>query len=214
MAFELLCMAVIGVLFGAALAFGGYRLFLILLPIWGFFFGFFLGAQTIQVIFNESFLVTVTSWVTGVVVGLLFAVLSYLFYLFAVALLSGSFGYALTVGLLTTIGLDFGFLVWLSGLVVGVILAVVVLRFNIQKYAIIAITAIGGAGAIIFTSLAVFGQLTLAQLAGMGRPVLNAVTSSFWWLLLFLLVAIGGIVFQIRANRNFEVETYNRFSTM
>ncbi len=36
MSFELLCMTMIGLLFGAALIFGGYRLFIVLLPIWGF----------------------------------------------------------------------------------------------------------------------------------------------------------------------------------
>jgi len=36
----------------------------------------------------------------------------------------------------------------------------------------------------------------------------------FIWTLLFLLMAIGGIIFQIRANRNWEVETYNRWADM
>lgn len=35
MTFELFCMALIGLAFGAAMIFGGYRLFLVLLPIWG-----------------------------------------------------------------------------------------------------------------------------------------------------------------------------------
>jgi hypothetical protein len=88
MTFELLCMSLIGLLFGLAVAYGGYRLFLILLPIWGFFFGFGLGAQTLQAIFGVGFLSTISSWVVGLIVGLIFAVLSYLFYIVAVALLS------------------------------------------------------------------------------------------------------------------------------
>jgi len=44
MGFELLCATMIGLLFGAVICFGGYRFFLILLPFWGFFFGFGLGA--------------------------------------------------------------------------------------------------------------------------------------------------------------------------
>ena len=46
MSIELLCMAVIGLMVAAAMIFGGYRLFLFLLPIWGFFFGFGLGGDT------------------------------------------------------------------------------------------------------------------------------------------------------------------------
>lgn len=210
MAFELLCMGLIGLLFGLVLVFGGYRLFLVLVPIWGFFFGFGLGAQTLQVLFGVGMLATVTSWVAGFVVGAIFAVLSYLFYLVAVALLSGSLGYGLAVGLLTAIGLNFGFIVWALGIVVGIILAAVVIMFNIQKYAIIVVTAMGGAGVIIFTLLAIFGNVTLVEL--LLGPVRLAIANSFWWLLFFLVVAGAGIVVQIQANRTFEVETYDRFA--
>jgi hypothetical protein len=128
----------------------------------------------------------------------------------AVALLSGAFGYALAVGLLAAIGLDFGFLVWLIGIVAGVAAAVVVLRFNIQKYAVIVITAIGGTGVIIFTLLAGFGNLSLLEL--LLNPVRLAIQNSFWWLLFFLVVAGAGIFVQIRASQAYEVEEYNRYA--
>jgi hypothetical protein len=210
MGFELFCMSMIALLVGLAVTFGGYRFFLILLPIWGFFFGFGLGAETLQVLFGVGFLATVTSWVVGFIVGAIFAVLSYLFYIVAVALLAGSFGYGLAVALLTAIGLNFGFIVWVIGLVAGIVVAVAVLIFNIQKYAIIVITALGGTGAIIFTLLAMFGNLTPAEL--LLNPVLTAIQNSFWWLLFFLVLAIAGIVVQIGANRAYEIEAYNRFS--
>ena len=211
MSFELLCMTMIGLLFGAVLIFGGYRLFIVLLPIWGFFFGLGLGAQTVQVIFGDAFLATVTSWVVGFIVGIIFAVLSYLFYIVAVALLSGSFGYVLAVGLLTWIGLQFGFIVWAIGIVVGIIVAVLVLVLNIQKYAIIAITAFGGTAAVILVLLASVGNTTLLQLSS--NPVATAITNSFWWLLFFLVVGIAGFVVQIRVNSAYEIEEYNRYST-
>jgi hypothetical protein len=107
--FALMCGGMIGLLFGLVLAFAGYRLFLILLPIWGFFFGFAFGAQAMQMIFGEAFLATVTSWVVGFIVALIFAVLSYLFYIFAVALVAGSLGYSVTVGLLMAIGMQSDF---------------------------------------------------------------------------------------------------------
>ena len=210
MGFELFCMSMIALLIGLAVTFGGYRFFLFLLPIWGFFFGFGLGAETLQVIFGVGFLATVSSWVVGFIVGAAFAVLSYLFYIVAVALLAGSFGYGLAVALLTAIGLNFGFIVWLIGVVIGIIVAVVVLVFNIQKYAIIVITALGGTGAIIFTLLAMFANLTPAEM--MLNPVMTAISNSFWWLLFYLVLAIAGIVVQLGANRSYELESYNRFS--
>ena len=98
MSFELLCVTLIALLFGTAVCFGGYRLFLFLLPIWGFFVGFAIGAQSVQMLFGQDFLATVTSWVVGFIVALLFAVLSYLFYAVAVAVIAGSLGYGLRFG--------------------------------------------------------------------------------------------------------------------
>ena len=48
MTFTLLCMALIALVFGLLVVFGGYRLFLVLLPIWGFFAGFLVGSQAIH----------------------------------------------------------------------------------------------------------------------------------------------------------------------
>jgi hypothetical protein len=198
MSFELLCMGLIALGFGLAVAFGGYKLLWVLLPIWGFFVGFALGAQTIQAIFGEALLISVTSWVVGFVVGAIFAVLSYLFYF-------GAFGYAVAVGLLTAIGLDFGILVWLIGIVAGVIVAVAVLRFNIQKYAVIVITAFGGTGIIVFTLLALFG--------GLDPAVASAINDSWLWFLFYVVVVAAGIFIQLQANQGYEVEEYNRWAT-
>ncbi len=67
--FEVFCATMIALLFGLLLVFGGYRLFLLLLPIWGFFFGFGLGAQTMTWLLGEAFLGTVTGWIVGFFVG-------------------------------------------------------------------------------------------------------------------------------------------------
>ena len=212
MTFEILCMATIALLFGAVVAFGGYRLFLVLLPFWGFFAGFFLGAQTIQFLFSEGFLATITGWVVGFIVGLIFAVLSYLFYAFAVAIVSFMLGYGATESVLQWIGMNADWLVWLIAVVVGVIFIGLVLRFNLAKYAIIVATAVGGTSMVIYTLLAVASPVKTQLLDLIGSPVKMAIDDSGWWLLFFILMAGAGIVAQIRANRNWEVEEYNRFS--
>ena len=211
MTFELFCMALIGLAFGAAMIFGGYRLFLVLLPIWGFFFGFGLGAQTIQYIFDTSLLSDVTSWVVGFIVGLIFAVLSYLFYIFAVAVLSFSFGYGLTVGVWTAIGLDPGLISWVLGVIVGVVVAGAVIGLNIQKYAIVLITAVAGTAVTIFTILSVvYGPLVTNLLES---PVKTALDNSFLWVVFGLVVAGAGVVVQLQDTKDFEIESYNRMET-
>ena len=209
--FAVMCGGLIALLFGLAVCFAGYRLFLILLPIWGFFFGFGLGAQSIQALFGEAFLATITSWVVGFIVAAVFAVLAYLFYIFAVALISFSLGYTATVGVLTAIGLPLmgGFIAWIIAVVVGVILALVVLRFNIQKIVIELATAFLGAAAIAGVFVALFGG-PAAQI--MQNPVKFVLNSSPFWLIVFLVVGIAGFVLQYMHNRSFELQTYNRMS--
>lgn len=205
--FSLLCTALIALLFGLVVCFSGYRLFLFLIPIWGFFFGFALGAQAMQAIFGQAFLATVTSWVVGFITAAVFAVLSYLFYFFAVALIAGSLGYALAVGLLTAIGLEMGFIVWAIGLVAGVALAVVTVMFNLQKWVIIAATAILGAGVIVGTFLFVFGGLPSAQLVQ--NPVKAALSNSPFWMIIFIVVGVLGFAAQYASTRRVELKAWD-----
>ena len=210
--FAVMCGGMIALLFGLALAFAGYRLFLLLLPIWGFFFGFGFGAQVIQAIFpNDALLSTVTSWVVGFIVAAVFAVLAYLFYIFAVAIVSYSLGYAAAVGLLSLLGLQFGFIVWVIGLVAGIALAFVVLRFNIQKLVLEIATAFLGAGVIVGVFLALFGGLPTSQL--IQNPVAVALKNSPLWMIVFIVVGAMGLIAQIQNNRSFEAKTYNRMTT-
>ena len=190
----------------------GYRLFLVLLPIWGFFFGFGLGAQTVQILFGQEFLATITSWVVGFVVAVMFAVLSYLFYAFAVAIIAGSLGYGLGVAIMGIFSADLTVLTWIVGIVLAIAVIILTFRFNIAKYVIIVGTAIGGAAVTIAFLVMGVGGVRLLDVAE--NPISLITSGNFIWTLLFLLMAIGGIVLQIRANRNWEVETYNRWAEM
>jgi hypothetical protein len=201
--FELLCMSVIALLFGAAVCFLGYRFFLIMIPIIGFFWGLALGAQTIQALFGDAFFATITSWVVGFVVAVVFALLSYFFYFIAVALIAGALGYGLVVGLLGAIGLDMNFITWLIGIVVGVALAVVTLRFNLQKWVIIAATSYIGALTIIGTFLLAFGKISTDQIGA--AAVRAAIADSWLWILSFIVLVVAGIVVQVLANRRYVV---------
>ena len=210
--FAVMCGGLIALLFGLALGFAGYRLFLILLPIWGFFFGFGLGAQAIMAISpNDAFLATITSWVIGFIVAVVFAVLAYLFYIFAVAIISFSLGYSVTMGVLGALGAPLwgGLIGWIIAVVVGVALALVVLRFNIQKVVIELATAFLGAGAIVGVFVLLFGG-PAAQI--MQNPVKFVLNSSPFWLIVFIVLGVLGFAAQYMHNRSWEVHTYNRMS--
>jgi hypothetical protein len=201
--FELLCAGLIALGFGLVVLMNGYKLFLILLPIWGFLFGFVFGAQTIQALFNVGFLATVTSWVVGFIVGAVFAVLSYLFWIAAVALYSGMIGYAIGIGVMGLIGLDTGLIPWLVGVVAGVALAIAVVMLNLQKWVIILGSAVIGAGIIIGTFLVLFGVVPPILLSG--KAVALAVANSFWWLVGFLALFVVGAYGQYRTTKDFTL---------
>ena len=204
---SLACAGLIGILFGLVLCFAGYRLFIILLPIWGFVFGLILGVQSIQMLFGVGFLATVTSWVVGLVVGAIFAVLSYLFYVVAVAIIAGSLGYALSVGFMLLIGMHLGWLMWIIAIVVAIAFAVVTIVFNLQKWVVIGATAILGAGAMIETVVFLFVPAATV----LENPVKAALDASPLLLIAFLVFAILGIIAQVMNTRTFVVEEYSRY---
>lgn len=205
----LACAGLIALLFGTVLTFFGYRLFLVLLPIWGFFFGLWLGAQSMQVLFGVGFFATVTSWVVGFIVGLVFAVLSYLFYLVAVAIIAGSLGYLVAVGILLAIGLSMNWIVWIIGILVAIALAAVTLIFNLQKWVIIIATSLVGA-AVIFGSFFVLFNPYAPLLE---NPIKTFIGSNPLVLILTIVVAVLGIIVQYRANKNYTITTYNNWES-
>lgn len=205
--FTLMCAGLIGSMFGLLLAFAGYRLFLLLLPIWGFFFGLALGADTMQALFGAGFLATVTSWVVGFVVGAIFALLSYFFYMFAVAVVAGSLGYVVSAAILYAIGLNPGFLVWIINMIVAVVVIFVTFRFNLQKWAIIIATSILGAAVVFGTFLMLFYPAANF----MENPVRLALQASPLLMILFIVLAVAGIVVQYRQNKAFTLDSYNKW---
>ena len=208
MVFELLCAVLIALLFSTAVAFFGYRLLFLLLPIWGFFWGFGVGAQTIQALFGDAMLATVTSWVVGFVVAMFAAVLSYLFFYIGVFLLAAAIGYGVVVAILLAIGLDFGFIVWLLGLIAGVALGVVTIRFNLAKPVLIVGTVLVGSAAAVWTLM--IGVVGAAITNVLQNPVSFVIDAGgFIAILLFILMAAAGMYVQFTQNKEYTYEAWD-----
>jgi hypothetical protein len=203
--FETLFVGLLALLLGAAFCFIGYRFFRILIPIWGFFAGFFFGAQGVVSLFGGGFLATVTSWVIGLVVGLIFAALAYFFYYAAVVILGGSVGYWIGTGLIAAIGLSQqGFIAVIVGLVVGVALAILIIVLNLPKILIIVFSALGGSGTILAGILLLLNRIPLAYL-GYGS-VYAIIRNSWFWLIVWLVLAGAGMVVQWRSSQQYTLE--------
>jgi hypothetical protein len=195
MSLEGFLLGIIALLVGAAFTFYGFKFFLILLPLWAFVAGFAAGAQAMSVLFGEGFLTTVLGWVIGFLTGAVFAVLSYLWYWAAVALLGGLVGYQLGVGLLALISLT-GIVSVAIGVLLGVVFAVGTIVLGVPRALVVVLTALGGAATIVAGALLVLGRVKVDQLdTGVVGAIIN---DNVLWLLAFAVVAALGIIWQLR----------------
>jgi len=184
---------------GLGLVFRGFKLFMLLLPLLGFIGGFLLGAGLIEQLFGDGFFSTLLSWGAGFVLGIILAVLSYLYYWLAVRLLGGFIGYQLTLGLLAWVGFsESGVFAMFVAFAVALGFGLAFLVLNMPTVVAIVGTAIAGAG------LAVAGlalALGLAPQGGLADGVLGIYASEeLGWVGVVLLVglALGGMVLQAR----------------
>jgi len=195
-----LLIGLLAIAIGAAFAFYGFRVFLILLPIWGFFAGFLVGANFMAALFPDSgFLIEVGGWVVGFILGLVFAVLSYLYFWVAVILLGGVLGYQLTYGVFEWLGFSAdGIIIFLLALVVGAAFAVGFFVLHMPAVLVIVATAISGAGAAIAGVIVALGLVPVDALDSGIFGVYNAHDLGIVWLIAGIALAFAGAIYQTR----------------
>jgi hypothetical protein len=205
MSWEGILVGGLALLIGLGFAFVGYRFFLILLPIWGFLAGFAIGANVVASLFGQGFLATITGWGIGFIVALVCAVLSYLFWYAAVAILAGSVGFAIGGSLVSVIGIDANWLVFLAGLALGAVFLIGALILNVPRYVIVLLTALGGASGIVLGVALVLGRVPVDSLGDAG--LMAAVIRDSWlWAGAWLVLAIAGVVVQLRTFPEFQID--------
>ena len=201
---ETFLIGLLALVVGAAFCLAGYRLLLFLLPIWGFFAGFSIGASATVALFGGGFLSTTASWLVGLVVGLLCAVLSYLFYYGAVVVLGATVGYMLGTGLLALLGIQPGFMTVVVGVIVAAALAAVVVVLNAPKLLLIVLSALGGAATLVAGLLLILGQISLEALR---YGIVGAVVRESWfWALVWAVTACIGLVAQWETTQRYAAE--------
>jgi hypothetical protein len=209
-----LFLAIFSALFGALLCFAGYRFFLVMLPVWSFFGGFWLGAKGVTLVLGEGFLATATGLTVGLILGIALAIFSWQFYEIGVALLGAVVGAWLGSNLMQALG--FGLNNLLTILVaLGCALVAGVLTYvqNWQKFLVIALSAIAGANALVLAFLLLNGRVSIEGLRGAGSAIRPVLADSWIWLVIWLGLAIAGIVLQVRSYRHamFEKSSFVKY---
>lgn len=208
MFFQTVFVSLLQLLFGLVVCFAGFRLFVILLPLWGFFAGFLASAEAIQQLFGGGFLATVSSWVFAFFIGVLFALTAYLFYYAAVALLAVIVGYELGAGLMVGLGISSGFLQFIVGLAVAAAFTAAVILLNLPKVFIVTLTALAGASMALTGILLALGRVSLTELQW---GLVGAFVRSSWlWSLVYLAIVAMGVVVQMLVPEGYSLEPYGQ----
>lgn len=198
-------MSLFALMIGAAFCFAGYLYFSVLLPVWGFFTGFSLGASIEADLSGSRFLSDATSWIAGIALGIGVAALSYLFFAVAVVVLSAFVGYEIGTSLLAWSGLAADSLFVVIGALVAIALVIMAILLSEREEFIVLLAALGGASVLLLGIALLFGQIPLTNLR---FGIAGSYTRASWlWLAVWLAVASVGFVVQWRGARKRLTDT-------
>jgi hypothetical protein len=208
MTIQVLVVSLLAMTAGLAIAFAGLRLFLVLLPVWGLVTGFIAGAGAVTLLAGDGFLATILGWGAGIVVGLLFALLSYLYWYGVVLVTGGAIGYLLGVGIMSLLGIG-GVLAFLVGAALAAVLAIAVAVVDLPRYLVIAGSGVAGAATAVAGVMLLVGNVGLAALGEGPIAVVNGAGPLGW--IAWVVLAIAGIASQVQTTRSMEVQLRTEF---
>ena len=189
----LLCVAV-----GAVFCFRGYFAMRIIIPIWGAFAGFVLGAGIVSTGGDREFLSTALSWIVGLAVALVFGLIAYLYYEVAVFIGMISIGFVLGTSAMAFFGVTWSWLVILVGVITAAVLAFVAVVGDMPMVLLTVLTALAGSTVITTGLMLLFGAIDTTDFNE--NVTTKSVNDDWWWYATYIGLAIAGIISQFRAN--------------
>ncbi|MEI2638344.1 MAG: DUF4203 domain-containing protein [Microthrixaceae bacterium] len=181
---------------GALFCFRGFIALRVMIPIWGTFAGFMLGAGLIAGTGDAGFLRTGLSWMVGVGFGLVFGLLAYLYYEVSIVLAMASIGFALGTSLMVALGASWSWLIILVGIAVGVLLAMVAIAGDLPGFILMLLGAMAGSSAIVTGLMLFAGAVNTEDFTS--KAVTQRLKDSWWWYAIYLVLVVSGIIVQSR----------------
>lgn len=185
------------IVIGLVICMAGLRVFILALPLLGFVTGFYIGAAGVRTVLGDGFLSSATGVIIGLIVGVVGAGLSYLFWYAGALLAAGSSGALAGSGLLGLFGVDSGWGLAIAAAIGAIVAVVVAWLIALPVYIVIVNTAFAGAAGAIAGALLVFDRIDRVDLGyGAGWAVTN---ESWWWLFAWLILATAGVGAQLQS---------------
>lgn len=182
---------------GLVFCFSGYFAMRVVIPIWGAFTGFMLGAGLVDNFTDEGFLTSALGWVVGLALALVFALLAYVYYEIWVVIAMAAIGFALGSTVLVALGVSWSWLIVFVGLALGVLLAILAVVADLPMVLLTVLSALAGASAATTGIMLIFGALSLSDFDSTATT--ERLNDDWWWLAIYAGLAIAGIVVQVRS---------------
>jgi hypothetical protein len=192
-------LALLAIAAGAVFCFRGYLTMRIVIPIWGAFVGFAVGAGALAAITGDGFLANVASWIAGVVVAAVFSALAYLYYEVSITITMAGVGFLLGASVMVALNITWSWLIVLVGVMAGVSLAAFAIVGNLPMVVLTVLTATGGSTAIVGGLMLLTDAIDASDLDE-GSVVARIQDDPAWWLL-YALIAVLGVGSQLKALR-------------
>jgi hypothetical protein len=183
---------VIALLTGAVFCFRGYLAMRLVIPLWGAFAGFMLGAGLVSG--DAGFLGNALGWFVGFGLAIVFGLIAYLYYEVSVIIGMMGIGFVLGTSLMVALGVSWSWLIVLSGVVVAVALAFVAIAGDLPMVLLTVLTALAGSSVIVAGLMLLFNTFD-AEDFSIGMTT-EYVADDWWWFMIYGGLVVGGIIAQ------------------
>ncbi len=191
---------VLAIAVGALFCFRGYLAMRVIIPIWGAFVGFFVGAALVAAFTDASFLTNLLGWIVGLVVAVLFALIAYLYYEVSVLIVMASVGFTIGTTVMVALDVTWNWLIILVGVAVAVGLAFLAIAADVPTLLLVILTALAGSSAVVLGIMLLVGTAETADFRT--EIFVQEIDDQWWWYVIYGVLAIAGIVAQIRVVEN------------
>ncbi|NIH69008.1 TM7S3/TM198-like domain-containing protein [Modestobacter marinus] len=177
---------------GGLFCFRGYLTMRLVIPVWGAFAGFLLGAGLVGRWSGDGFLSGALAWSVGLAVAAVFGLLAYAYYEVSVVLAMAAVGFVLGASLMVGLDVRWSWAVVLGGVLAGLALAVLAVVGRLPMLLLTVLTALAGSATIVAGVMLLTGALTADDLDS--TAVVSRIEDSAGWWVLYVV----GVVVQVR----------------
>ncbi len=183
---------VIAILTGAVFCFRGYLAMRLIIPLWGAFAGFMLGAGLVSG--DAGFLGNALGWLVGFGLAIVFGLIAYLYYEVAVVIAMLGIGFVLGTSLMVALGVTWSWVIVLSGVVLAAVLAFVAIAGDLPMVLLTVLTALAGASTMVGGLMLLFGTFDTEDF-DVGITT-EYVADDWWWFVIYGGLVVGGLIAQ------------------